>query len=321
MKHLLTILTAFCVVSCSQNNTTEANKPSQQTEQQQVQPTSSIEIWEGNIPGAIKNDAIKLEEGKQGWVYMRNITTPMLDYYPAEGENNTAVVICPGGGYWALTIKAEGYDIAQWLNSIGISAFLLKYRLPSDSIMEDRKIGPLIDAQQAIRYVRSHAAELKVDPNKIGIMGFSAGGHVASTASTHFNDSLYAPKYNVSARPDFSLLIYPVITMDPALTHADSRKFLIGADADAELTNKFSSDKQVTPNTPPAFLAHATDDKLVPFENSVLYTQAMRNNGVHCELHLYGMGDHGFFAGWGKATAAQWRSDCARWLKMQELIK
>jgi acetyl esterase/lipase len=187
--------------------------------------------------------------------------------------------------------------------------------------MKDRNNGPLQDAQQAIRYVRANAKEYGIDPNKIGVIGFSAGGHLASTISTHYNDNVYKSEYNVSARPDFSILIYPVITLDPALTHAGTREALIGKDADKALTDKYSSHLQVTEDTPPAFLVHALDDNLVPYANSILYTDALRAKKVQAELHLYAKGDHGLQVKNPTDTQAFWHDACEKWMRMNGWMK
>ncbi|HEX9601765.1 MAG TPA: alpha/beta hydrolase, partial [Mariniflexile sp.] len=181
-----------------------------------------IKLWE-KVPGAIENKTYKeefrLNSGGEA-TGIRKVTEPTLKVFLADNNHskNTAVVICPGGGYALLSHDKEGNKIAEWLNSIGISAFVLKYRLPSDDIMEDKTIGPLQDAQEAIRTLRRHAEKWHIDPNKVGVIGFSAGGHLASTASTHYNDNVYASD-ETSARPDFSMLIYPVISMEDGITH------------------------------------------------------------------------------------------------------
>lgn len=284
--------------------------------------SKTIELWDGQIPGAIENAELQEKAQKQNQFWITAVTTPSMAYYPAsQNECGTAVVVCPGGGYAGLTYKFEGTETAQWLNSIGISAFVLKYRLPNDKTMKDRSIGPLQDVQQAIRYVRANAEEFGINPDHIGVIGFSAGGHLASTASTHYNDAVYEPKLNVSARPDFSILIYPVITLDSAYTHSGTREALIGLDANQELTDRFSSEKQVTKDTPPAFLAHALDDKLVPYANSISYTNALRKNDVQCELHLYSKGDHGLQVKNPLDTQSFWREDCTRWMRMNGWVK
>ncbi|MBQ5451856.1 MAG: alpha/beta hydrolase [Bacteroidales bacterium] len=286
-----------------------------------AQEKETIELYKGEIPGSIGNPQAAPDGGTIHW--MTSVSRPSLAYYPAENDNGngTAIVVCPGGGYAGLTYMFEGIETAKWLSSKGIAAFVLKYRLPNDKTMKDRKNGPLQDAQQALRYVRANAKKYGINPSQIGVIGFSAGGHLASTVSTHYNDEVYKSEYNVSARPDFSILIYPVITLDPALTHAGTREALIGKDADQKLTEKFSSDKQVTKDTPPAFLVHALDDNLVPYTNSIMYTDALRKNGVQCELHLYAAGDHGLRVKTPTDTQAFWHEACEKWLRMNNWLK
>lgn len=204
--------------------------------------------------------------------------------------------------------------MAQWFNSLGIPAFVLKYRLPSDLIMKNKNVGPLQDAQEAVRYVRQNAAKWNIDPNKIGILGFSAGGHLVATLSTHYDDKVYESDYKVSARPNFSLLIYPVISMQNDITHKGSQINLLGNNPSEDLINSFSNEKRVTTQTPPAFLIHATDDTVVIPENSINYYLALKKNGVTAELHLYEKGGHGFGLGVND-TSKNWTRECEEWLK------
>lgn len=246
---------------------------------------------------------------------VRKVTLPTLTAYfaVAEKSNGTSVIICPGGGYGMLAINKEGYKVAEWLNSLGINAFVLKYRLPSDLIMKNKTIGPLQDAQQAVRMVRRNAVKWKLNPNKIGIMGFSAGGHLAATLSTHFNDKIYTTTDTTSAKPNFSILIYPVISMQNAITHEGSRDNLLGKNATNEAIEKYSNEKQVTTLTPKTFLVHATDDKAVPVENSINYYLALKKENVSAEMHLYENGGHGFGLG-TKGTNSLWPKTCEKWL-------
>ncbi|WP_426484754.1 prolyl oligopeptidase family serine peptidase [Flavobacterium sp. 2] len=246
---------------------------------------------------------------------VRKVTLPTLTVYLADPEksNGTSVIICPGGGYGMLAINKEGYKVAEWFNSLGINAFVLKYRLPSDLIMKNKTVAPLQDAQQAVRLVRRNASKWKLNPNKIGIMGFSAGGHLASTLSTHYNDKVYTPLDTTSAKPNFSILIYPVISMQEGITHQGSKDNLLGKSSNSELTEKYSNEKQVTNETPKTFLVHATDDKAVPVENSINYYLALKKEKVLAEMHLYENGGHGFGLG-VKGTNANWPKDCEKWL-------
>jgi acetyl esterase/lipase len=283
-----------------------------------------IPLWSGKIPGARSDPAYKAETVfVDGSPRVSRVTDPTLDFYPAPKEtaNGTAVIICPGGGYGRLAVDHEGSQVAVWFNKMGVTAFVLKYRLPSDVIMKDKSIGPLQDVQQAIRLVRSRSREFNTDPNKIGIMGFSAGGHLASTASTHFNEKVYETNDTTSARPDFSLLIYPVISMDTTITHRGSRNALIGLKPTPELEKRFSNELMVTDKTPPAFLVHATDDGTVPVENSIRYLLALRAHHIPAELHIYQKGGHGFGLGKSNGTESTWPEACKKWLESRGFLK
>jgi acetyl esterase/lipase len=285
---------------------------------------SVIPVWTGKIPGSIADPAYKTETVfVSGSPRVSKVTDPTLDFYPAPKvtANGTAVIICPGGGYGRLAVDHEGSQVAELFNKLGVSAFVLKYRLPSDVIMKDKSIGPLQDAQQAIRLVRSRSREFNIDPDKIGIMGFSAGGHLASTASTHFTERVYESKDTTSARPDFSLLIYPVISMDTTITHRGSRNTLLGLKPAIELERRFSNELMVTANTPPAFLVHATDDGTVPVENSIRYLLALRAHHIPAELHIYEKGGHGFGLGKSSGTESSWPEACKKWLEARGFIK
>ena len=285
--------------------------------------TRVIDLWNGKIPGAKHNDQFKqMVDTAAGWVDKKSITDPNLYFYPAPEAKatGTAVIICPGGAYWGLAIKHEGEYVAKWLNSLGISAFVLKYRLPDDSIMDKKTIGPMQDGQRAIRLVRSHAKEWGINPAKIGIMGFSAGGHLASTLSTHFNEKVYQPEDLTSARPDFSLLIYPVISMDSSITHWGSRVNLIGGAPLPELVKHYSNEFQVNSETPPAFMVHSLDDNVVPVQNSINYALAMHKFNVPCELHLYQTGGHGYGLGKSNNTESTWPESCHKWLETRGLL-
>lgn len=281
--------------------------------------TKVIDIWNGKVPDAISNKNINEKiDSANNWIKRKNVTNPTLEMYAAEknNANGTAVIICPGGAYSALAIDHEGSQVAKWLNSLGITAFVLNYRLPDDAIMKDKKIAPLQDAQEAMRIVRLHAKEWNINPNKIGIMGFSAGGHVASTLATHFNHKVYQTKDSVSARPNFSLLIYPVITMDSATTNTWSRINLIGKNPATKDVIYFSNELQVTNNTPPAFLVHSIDDDAVPVQNSINYAAALHTYNIPCELHIYQSGKHGYGMGRSSNTESSWTEACKKWMVM-----
>lgn len=248
------------------------------------------------------------------------VTDPTITpYFPEKGKaNGTAVVICPGGGYARLSMKGEGSDVAKQFNAIGVTAFVLTYRLPSDLIMVDKSIGPLQDAQRAIQIIRQRAAEWNINPAKVGIIGFSAGGHLASTAGTHFDKTVIDNKDNISLRPDFMILLYPVITFGDQ-AHKGSRDNLVGKTASQDLIDLYSNEKQVTANTPPTFIVQAQDDKTVPVQNSLMFYEAMVKNGVKGELHLYQAGGHGFGLV-NKTTKDYWFDYCANWLDANKFL-
>ncbi|MDQ1772065.1 alpha/beta hydrolase [Labilibaculum euxinus] len=282
-----------------------------------------IELWNGKVPGAIHNDKFKqIVDTTASWVDKHSIINPYLDVYlaPKEKSNGTAVVICPGGAYVGMAVKHEGSQVAKWLNSLGVTAFVLKYRLPDDSIMKNKTVAPLQDGQRAIRIVRSHAKEWGINPQKIGIMGFSAGGHMASTLSTHYNEKVYESDDLTSARPDFSLLIYPVISMEKGITHWGSRVNLLGDNPTPEQVKHFSNELQVNSETPPAFMVHSLDDGAVPVQNSINYALALQKFKIPCELHLYQTGGHGYGMGNSTNTESTWTEACRKWLEMKGLL-
>ena len=259
-------------------------------------------------------------ENKGLFIGYRSISEPTLNVYLPDEKIATgaAVVICPGGGYGMESYRMEGTNIAETFQKNGIAAFILKYRLPSDSIMTDKSVGPLQDAQQAIKTVRQRAAEWKINPAKIGIMGFSAGGHLASTAGTHFEKSYIPNDENVSLRPDFLILVYPVISMKDGLTHGGSRKNLLGASPTDEQTTLFSNEMQVKANTPPAWITHTGDDTVVPVENSIRFYQELIRNKVPAEMHLYPAGNHGFVL---KLPCDQWMQPLFDWMQKSGITK
>ena len=273
-----------------------------------------INLYPGKIPNA-KISGIKESFGNG---MFRGVTTPTLEIYLPEKEKATgaAVVICPGGGYSVVVYQGEGISTAKEFVKNGVAAFVLKYRLPDDSTMVDKKIGPLQDAQQAIKVVRENAAKWGIDPGKIGIIGFSAGGHLASTEATHFKEVLIENTNNTSVRPDFQILVYPVISMQNGLTHPDSRTKLLGKDASTKDIDKFSNELQVDESTPPAYLTHAADDNLVDVDNSIGYFEKLRHNKVPVEMHIYPKGGHGFIF-----RHEGWMDPLIKWMKNINLIK
>ena len=276
----------------------------------------TIPLWINEIPGSKKSiDYMEATVIKEGIIdQVSKVSTPTLSVFLPEKPNGSAMVICPGGGYAFLAITKEGYKAAKWLNSIGITAFVLKYRLPSDEIMIDKTIGPLQDAQEAIRYIRRNAKKWDINPQKVGVMGYSAGGHLASTLSTHYNNVVYKAIDTTSAKPNFSVLVYPVISMNEKITHKGSRTNLLGSMPSTETIERYSNEKQINETTPPTFLVHAMDDKSVPVENSIEYFLALKKNNVLSEAHFYQTGKHGFGLGRDGTTSKYWTKHCEEWL-------
>ncbi len=233
---------------------------------------------------------------------------------PADKATGAAIVICPGGGYGGLAVGHEGKDVAAWLNSFGVAGFMLKYR----HAPKYRHPSPLLDAQRALRTVRSRAKEFALDPARIGILGFSAGGHLASTAATHFDDGdpkAKDPIDQASCRPDFAVLVYPVISLTTKYTHQGSKNNLLGKDPDPQLVKSLSNELQVTPKTPPTFLMHTSGDTGVPAENSILFYMALREHKVKAELHVYQDGGHGFGLAPNDPVLSTWPARCEAWLR------
>jgi len=272
-----------------------------------------INLYPGAIPNA-KPSGVK-ESFTSGM--FRGVTTPTLEIYLPEKEKATgaAIVICPGGGYSVVVYQGEGVSTAKEFAKNGIAAFVLKYRLPDDSTMIDKTIGPLQDAQQAIKTVRENASKWAVDPNKIGIMGFSAGGHLASTEATHFKKPLIENSNNTSLRPDFQIVVYPVISMQDQLTHRDSRTQLLGKNPSKALIDDYSNELQVDANTPPTYITHAADDKVVDVDNAINYFEKLRHSNVIVEMHIYPKGGHGFVF-----RHEGWMDPLYRWMKDTKLI-
>ncbi|MHC4166205.1 MAG: alpha/beta hydrolase [Planctomycetota bacterium] len=249
---------------------------------------------------------------------------PSLTIYLPEKDkaNGAAVVIFPGGGYGHLAMDHEGHQIAEWLNSFGVAGFIVKYR-HSRSGAGYGHPAPLQDAQRAIRTVRSGAQEWNVDPNRIGIIGFSAGGHLASSAGTHFQQRYSDQKDEIdraSCRPDFMILMYPVISFTESFTHKGSRRNLLGETPDPELVENLSNEKQVTAETPPTFLVFGDDDKVVPVENGVAFYLGLKKAKVPAEMHIYEKGRHGFGLGVGAGPVSSWPLRCSEWMRGRGLL-
>jgi acetyl esterase/lipase len=263
-------------------------------------------LWPSGAPGAkgeTDNDKPKLQV-----------------FLPEKQTSQAAVVVCPGGGYGHLAMDHEGSQIAEWLNSLGVAAFVLDYRHGGKGYAHP---APLDDAQRAIRTVRSRAKEFNVDPKKVGIMGFSAGGHLASTAGTHFDAGKSDAKDaidKVSCRPDFLILCYPVVTFTDPNVHKGSRKNLLGEKPDPELVKHYSNETQVTSETPPTFLFHTNADKSVVPENSILFYMALRKAKVPAEVHIYQDGKHGLGLAANDPVVTTWKERLRDWLKIRGLL-
>jgi acetyl esterase/lipase len=286
-----------------------------------AQSIKEMPLYEGTIPNSKTAENLERITLTDGVMRIHDVSIPTLTRFSPANPNGKSVIICPGGGYSILASGHEGVDVARQLNEIGVTAFVLKYRIPSDRTVIDKSLAPLQDAQQAIHLVRKNAEKWGLKGNKIGIMGFSAGGHLAATAATHFVEkadpslaSSLAMTDTISVRPDFSILIYPVISFDTTITHKGSRNNLIGTKPSVEVAQKFSNEWQITPQTPPTFLVHAGDDGVVPVENSIRFYQNCIKNKVPAEMHLYAKGGHGFGMN-NKTTEDKWMERLATWLK------
>lgn len=279
-----------------------------------------IPLYAREIPNA---RAVKNQEYRKADQLVDSLTFEVSEptltvFLPEKPATRTSVIIIPGGGYGVLLTKREGSDVARAFATIGVTAFVLKYRLPSDRTMIDRTIGPLQDAQQAIKIVRQQAVKWNLDPQKIGVMGFSAGGHLASSLGTHFEKSLIPNEENISLRPDFMLLVNPVISFSAQIGHMGSQANLLGKSAAPENITLFSNELQVGPLTPKSWLVHSSDDKIVPAANSIAFYTALRKYGVPAELHLYAKGEHGFLTA---PVFAEWFGRCVYWLKQEKLLE
>lgn len=277
-----------------------------------------LPLWENEIPNFQKTAEKEIHHTDRGILWITKVQTPSIDVYLPTPRNATgqAVIICPGGGYQGLAYDWEGTDIARWLNSKGIAGIVLKYRLPTSESQVVPKDSPLLDAKRAMRLVRHHAKDWNIDKNKVGIMGFSAGGHLASTLGTHFDygiETAVDPIDQISSRPDFMTLVYPVISFTNKF-HSGSKMALIGENPSDELVKHYSNELQVGYDAPPTFLIHAGDDNAVPVENSLLFYQALKDKKVETEMHVYPAGGHGFGLAVGMGYLQTWTDRLADWL-------
>lgn len=276
-----------------------------------------IPLYLTTIPNS---KGIAVEKHNEDKTIYHSISHPTLRIYLPENNNGNfpAVIICAGGGYTDLHIKREGYDVAKAFNKAGIAAFVLKYRLPDDETNVDKSLAPLQDAQQAIKLVRDSAAIWNIDPDKIGIMGFSAGGHLASSAGVHYNDIRIPQENKTNLRPDFMILVYPVISFTDTIAHIGSRYNLIGPKPSGDLIKFFSSELHVNKRTPPTFLVHSGDDNIVQVANSIRFYEHLKNHDVNAALHVYSKGGHGFGL---TPSFEEWFGRCLHWMKTSGFIK
>ncbi len=278
----------------------------------------TVPLWPDGAPGARGTQADEVVTQRGTAVsdrIIRNVHVPTLEVFLPERAPApcAAVVICPGGGYGVLAYDKEGVEVAKWLNSLGMAGFVLKYRLK-----EYGHPAPLRDLQRALRLVRAGATTWRVDPHRVGICGFSAGGHLVTTGATHFDagtKDAADPVDREGCRPDFLIAIYPVVSMRDGTTHGGSRRNLLGPDPDPKLVQSLSNETQVTPQTPPTFLVHATDDRAVKVENSINFYLAARRAGVPAAMHIYQSGGHGFGMRSGCFAGTDWPGRCAAWLR------
>src|SRR5271157_5993736 len=305
MKKLSRIILLMGLISLATSLVFSQTSPARPRKPDMSQEVKTFPLWENGAPGALGQEDSDI---------------PTLTYYPALGEIPTAVIVAPGGGYSFLAINHEGRQIANWLNAMGISAFVLKYRL-GPRYHHPIELG---DAQRAIRLVRTHATEYGVKPDRIGMMGFSAGGHLTSTAETHFdsgNASAADPIDRASSRPDFAILGYPVISFTAPYTHKGSAQALLGDSPDPKLLENLSSDLQVTPHTPPTFLFSTSADTGVPPENSVAFYLALHKANVPAELHIFQKGPHGVGLDLSDVALGEWPKLLINWLRGLGLLE
>lgn len=279
-----------------------------------LQSQDTIKLYQvvpNSKPSTVKEQS---ETDAGGITRISNVTTPEMIMYQPEKPNGTAVLICPGGGYRILAISHEGHDVAKVLSKWGVTAFVLKYRLPDDKTMMNKSIGPLQDAERAMQIIRTNAKKWGINAKKIGVMGFSAGGHLAASLSVKYKEQLIENPKHISFRPDFSVLVYPVISFTDSLTHSGSRDNLIGKTPSSFLIKKYSNELLVDKKTPPAFLVHAKDDGAVPVGNSIAYYNALQQLHIPSAIRYFDKGGHGFGM-YNKKETGEWMDDLKAWMK------
>jgi acetyl esterase/lipase len=278
-----------------------------------------IPLWENEIPNS-KVIPKSVVDDPSNSEYFYSVTRPEISVYLPTNRNlsGRAMLVIPGGGYWKVTYSWEGTDVAKWLNANGIAAIVLKYRLPKLEFDKVLDKSPLLDANRAMRIIRANADEWNIDKNKIGVIGFSAGGHLASSLATHYDEEqigIIDSLSGISSRPDFTVLMYPVITMNKEFAESGSRKNLLGDNPSEELVEYYSNEKQVTSSTPPTFIVHASDDNVVPVKNSLFFFEALQKNKVKTEMHIYETGGHGFALANNNDKLKTWRELLLLWLR------
>ncbi|MBO9201499.1 MULTISPECIES: alpha/beta hydrolase [Niastella] len=282
-----------------------------------------IPLYPDSVPNSKPvPDEEKADTNASGRIMISKISRPTITVYlpPKEKANGAAVIVIPGGGYRMVAAVHEGSEVAKRFNDMGVTAFVLKYRLPSDVTMVNKEIGPVQDAQRAIQLVRDRAKEWEIDKNRVGIIGFSAGGHLASTAGTHFNHVYIDAGKKTNLRPDFMILVYPVISFADTICHMGSRDNLIGKDPSPEKKEEYSNELQVTKKTPPTYLVHAEDDSTVKVQNMLLFATALQKNKVPFDFYLYEKGGHGFGLT-NKTSDVKWMDLVQEWMGKSGWLK
>lgn len=259
----------------------------------------------------VKDDAFGL--------LVNNVTNPTITPFIPNDDNNkkSAIIICPGGGYHTLLLEKEGFRIAKKFNKNGVAAFVLKYRLPNLDSIEDKSFAPLKDAQRAIQLIRENADKWGINASKIGVMGFSAGGHLAASLGVHYDSVLIENKQETDLRPDFMILINPVISFNDDIGHVGSKQNLLGVSPDTKSIDFFSNELHINSFTPKSILVHTDDDSVVPMEHSLCFYKELHKNKIPTELHIYSKGDHGFIH---IPEIKEWFNRCIRWMKIEDLL-